>query len=352
LLESPHVDVAGYTRFMALSAEEKQAANSAAVARSMEKAPKLAPTPPTAEEIAAAAEAAAAAAQAAQEAKAAKEGAAAAAAAAAAAVHPDSLSGKRFVVMGGFARGKYRVESSITDAGGVLTKSVAKSVAYVVCGTPEPTAYGGVSGPGSKAHREAKKLRIPIVDETAFQKLLDAHAAQIAAQQSDSRPQVADGLSPLVGGSAASPALAAADLGAVFLDICRMRHIEVKAAEAAQEARIAEAEQLMRVALPPYLKSLLRVTDGSSEQHPQYLFPSVRTLCANAGGLAAAFRAKGLKYIGLGEVEQNTDAFLDVSRSASSAESRAELVSPPAGCSSESSTDCSLCFSLLLSLVR
>jgi hypothetical protein len=72
------------------------------------------------------------------------------------------FTGKKFIVMGGFQRGKYRIESAITDGGGVITKAAAKSVSYVVCGEPVSTDYGGVSGPGSKVHRECKKLKIPV----------------------------------------------------------------------------------------------------------------------------------------------------------------------------------------------
>jgi hypothetical protein len=236
-------------------------------------------------------------------------------AAVAAPPHPDSLRGKRFVTMGEFNRGKFRVESAISDCGGVLTKSVTKTVAYVVCGRAQATQYGGVSGPGSKMHREAKKLKLTIVDEEGFQKLIDAHkAAENAALQ-----HVADGLIPdlanIVADYASGHAPESGELGAVFLDICRLRGLDLPANIGATNASIERVEGALRLALPSDLKSLLRVQDGSDifGDHPSYLFPSLGTLASrNTHGLASTFREKGLKYLGLGEVEQNTEELLDL----------------------------------------
>ncbi len=72
------------------------------------------------------------------------------------------LAGKTFVLTGalaGFSRDEAR--AAITRLGGRVTSSVSKKTDYVVAGTD----------PGSK-YDDARRLRIPILDEAAFKKLI------------------------------------------------------------------------------------------------------------------------------------------------------------------------------------
>lgn len=76
----------------------------------------------------------------------------------------DSLAGKTFVLTGGldnFTRDE--AKQAIEDRGGKVTGSVSKKTDYVVAG----------ADPGSKATKAAE-LGVPILDEAAFQELLDA----------------------------------------------------------------------------------------------------------------------------------------------------------------------------------
>jgi hypothetical protein len=214
---------------------------------------------------------------------AAKEAAAAASAAqasAAAARHPDDLTDKRFVVMGGFVAGKFSIQSAIEACGGRLVDAVSRSVDFVVCGTPEPTAYGGVSGPGSKKHREAKALRLPILDEAAFQARVAAHktAQQVQLQQ------VHDALIPDLANIVAGYAADATPDGAAryWKDVNQWLRESSGDSDTmpapATDAAIAQLETDMRVALPPVLKQLWRVSNGGGGErspHPVRFFPSV-----------------------------------------------------------------------------
>ena len=244
--------------------------------------------------------------------------------------------------MGEFDRGKFKVESQIAAAGGEVTKTVAKSVAYVVCGRSTDTKYGGVSGKGSKAYSEAKKLKvsrvgtrhvtlrprdnfwltrfspcmsaslrskITILDEAGFQELLDAQAkSQQAALKGIAADLIPD-LANIVAGYAAG--VDAHELGAVWLDVCHMRGCEPPADAGVSAQQIEALEAELQLSLPADLKSLLRVADGSGSGHPSGLFPSLRTLAShNRGGMAKSLRDdqwNPYKYLGLG-----SDEYLDV----------------------------------------
>jgi len=211
---------------------------------------------------------------------------------------PQDVSGKRFAVMGGFKKGKFSIESAISDAGGVITKTISKSLNFVVCGTPEDTGYGNVSGPGSKAYREAKKMKIPILNEEEFGQLMSAHAAARGSASSDG-----------AAGSGGED-----DLGALWLSICRMRDIKPEPPVTLDRLKAAEAK--LQLAFPPYLKSLFLAANGSgSEDHPHMIFPSLETIVSSTeSGLAPFLREDRLrmKLLCFGESEQNCEDFLDL----------------------------------------
>ena len=75
---------------------------------------------------------------------------------------PKPLLGKTFVLTGGLTHmTRDEAKAAIQRLGGRVTASVSKKTDYVVVGTD----------PGSK-HEDAKRLRVPTLDEKAFQALL------------------------------------------------------------------------------------------------------------------------------------------------------------------------------------
>lgn len=206
------------------------------------------------------------------------DAAAAAAAPASAGPVDVDLSGKKFVVMGGFTCDKFKIESTISNVGGEVTKAVLKSLDYVVCGTPEATKYGGVSGPGSKMHREAKKAKIPILSEAEFESLVEQHKATQLRLAASIQSGLIPDLANIVAGYADS---SAEGVGAQWAEICGWWGIKNTPAKAED---IAAAESRIRIAFPPFLKQLWRVASnmgsekGNHPPHPEYFFPSVQEI--------------------------------------------------------------------------
>jgi hypothetical protein len=98
----------------------------------------------------------------------------AAAAAAAAPAPVVDLKGSRWLLMGGFDVGKGFIQSKLSRAGAEIAPGVSKKVNYVLVGKPVVNEYGAVSGPGSKKHKECKKMKLTCIDEaTALQLLKD-----------------------------------------------------------------------------------------------------------------------------------------------------------------------------------
>lgn len=201
--------------------------------------------------------------------------------AAAAAPVPDaapavpSFAGKKFIVMGGFTAGKFKIESLISSLGGEITTSVLKSLSYCVCGTPVSTDYGGVSGPGSKKHKECKKIRgCTMLNEEAFFKLVDEIKAAPAATTA------AGGA-----GGAAEPedTGAYADLVDDFRAILKLLKVDNSDLKPATDAEITACESTLEMALPGPLRALLRIVNGSGAISTDvadvpHLFPSTEEI--------------------------------------------------------------------------
>lgn len=80
-------------------------------------------------------------------------------------IQNDEIEGKTFVVTGAFNTMKRtEIEKAIVDRGGKLTGSVSKNTDYLLTNNAES---------GSGKAKKAKELNIPIMDETAFIKLLE-----------------------------------------------------------------------------------------------------------------------------------------------------------------------------------
>jgi hypothetical protein len=176
-----------------------------------------------------------------------------------------SFAGKKFLVMGGFSAGKFKVESAISTHGGELTTSVLKSLDYCVYGAPVATDYGGVSGPGSKKYKEAKKLRrVAMIDEEEFFKLV---AAMEAAKKAGGGGAGAAGAAGAGAGSSSGGAggdSEAHPIVAEFREILALLGASDVKLEPATLSSITAAEDEMRMAIPPPLKALLlHVADGS-----------------------------------------------------------------------------------------
>jgi NAD-dependent DNA ligase len=97
---------------------------------------------------------------------------AAAAAAAPAAAPAVDLKGSRWLLMGGFDCGKGFIQSKLSRAGAEIAPGVSKKVNYVLVGKPVVNEYGAVSGPGSKKHKECKKMKLNCIDEASALQLL------------------------------------------------------------------------------------------------------------------------------------------------------------------------------------
>ena len=184
---------------------------------------------------------------------------AAAAAAAEAASTPavPSFTGKKFLLMGGFTAGKYKLESLINSLGGEITTSVLKSLNYCICGTPVSTDYGGVSGPGSKKHKECKKIKsCTMLNEEEFFKL----AEQIKA----AAPSAGAGAATAGGAAESDDAGSYASLVDDFRAILKLLKVDESKLKPATDAEIAACESEMQMALPGPLRALLRIVNGSS----------------------------------------------------------------------------------------
>lgn len=201
------------------------------------------------------------------------------------------LTGKKFIVMGGFTCGRFRIESTIANLGGEVAKNVVKSLNYIVCGVAERTEYGGVSGPGSKKFKEAKKLKIPVLDEAAFEQLVAAHEAtqkRIKGSIQDALiPDLANLVDQFAGGGVAGEGA-----GAKWAEICDILRITDNVP--ATEEEITAAEEKLKLAFPLELKQLWRVarnqgmSDGGGsllhEPHPAYFFPSIEEVLKTYSG--------------------------------------------------------------------
>jgi len=183
------------------------------------------------------------------------------------------LSGKKFVVMGGFKMGKFRVESEIMSVGGVMAANINRSVDYVVCGEPVRTDYGGVSGKGSKKYKDAKKLKLAFLDEAAFASLIADHRATKKRLAANINDNVIPDIQNIINEYAAD-----AGPAQQWIELNEMMGCKDSMPPPATDAEIAAVEERMQLALPQYLKDLYKVSNGSGggwdEDRPhEVIFP-------------------------------------------------------------------------------
>jgi hypothetical protein len=151
-----------------------------------------------------------------------------------------------------------------------------------------------------------------ILSEDDFQKVLDMNAAASSAAVADIAAGLIPDLSNIVAGYAVGPAADSA--GAHWTAICDM--LGEKCNKPATDASINSLEGTLKIALPPYLKSLLRVSDGVPSgkyvDHPRFLWPSVEELLARNTGNHSDVMLKKLRLLSIGESDQNCDDCIDL----------------------------------------
>jgi len=153
-----------------------------------------------------------------------------------------SLEGKTFVVTGDFDRGRFGVEAIITKLGGKVVQSITKSTSFLLLGRKGEGQFGTKTGPGTQKHKDAKKKKIPIVDE-----------AWLVEQDTQEEPIDIAGLWDRI--VAAKEAIKAANPGGVAKEV----------PEGATETELEAAEERLGYKLPAELKKFYRITNGGGE---------------------------------------------------------------------------------------